>query len=68
MISKVSENLRKTVAKLLEDKEVEMVIGYGPGSYAVRTQPVFITSSSDVDKLVWNPFCVNGLTKYLCDL
>jgi coenzyme F420-reducing hydrogenase beta subunit len=45
-----------------------MVIGYGLGSEAVRTQPVFITSPDDVDKLVWNPFCVNGLTKYLSDL
>lgn len=68
MINKVTEKLRKTAAELLEANEVEMVIGYGPGSNAVRTQPVFITSSSDFDKLVWNPFCVNGLTKYLCDL
>jgi coenzyme F420-reducing hydrogenase beta subunit len=45
-----------------------MVIGYGPGSEAVRTQPVFITSPDEVAKLVWNPFCVNGLTKYLSDL
>ncbi len=67
-MNKVTENLRKTAAKLLQDKEVEMVIGYGLGSEAVRTQPVFITSPDDVDKLVWNPFCVNGLTKYLSDL
>lgn len=67
-MNKVTENLRKTAAKLLQDKEVEMVIGYGLGSEAVRTQPTFITSPEDVDKLVWNPFCVNGLTKYLSDL
>lgn len=67
-MNKTIENLRKTAAKLLQDKEVEMVIGYGLGSEAVRTQPVFITSPDEVDKLVWNPFCVNGLTKYLSDL
>ena len=67
-MNKVTENLRKTAAKLLQDKEVEMVIGYGLGSEAVRTQPVFITSPEDAEKLVWNPFCANGLTKYLSDL
>ncbi len=67
-MNKVTENLRKTAAKLLQDKEVDMVIGYGLGSEAVRTQPVFITSPEETDKLVWNPFCVNGLTKYLSDL
>lgn len=67
-MNKVTENIRQTAAKLLQDKEVEMVIGYGPGSEAIRTQPVFITSPDDVNKLVWNPFCVNGLTKYLSDL
>lgn len=67
-MNKTTENLRKTAAKLLQDKEVEMVIGYGLGSEAVRTQPLFITSPEDAEKLVWNPFCVNGLTKYLSDL
>ncbi len=63
----ITENLRNTAAKLLQDKEVEVVIGYGPGSEAARTQPVFITSPEEVDQLVWNPFCANGLTKYLID-
>lgn len=67
-MKKITENLRKTAAKLLQDKEVEVVIGYGLGSEAVRTQPVFITSPDDVDKLVFNPFSVNGLTKYLIDM
>lgn len=67
-MNKVTENLRNTAAKLLQDKEVDMVIGYGLGSESVRTQPVFITSPDDVKKLVWNQFCVNGLTKYLSDL
>lgn len=67
-MNKVTEELRKIAGKLLQDKEVEMVIGYGLGSEAVRTQPVFITSPEDVDRLVWNSFCVSGLTKYLSDL
>lgn len=67
-MNKVAEELRKAAAKLLQDKEVEMVIGYGLGSEAVRTQPVFVTSPEDVERLIWNPFCTNGLTKYLSDL
>lgn len=67
-MNKISDILRNTAAKLLQDREVEMVIGYGPGSEAVRTQPVFITSPENAGQMVWNSFCVNGLTKYLCDL
>ncbi len=67
-MKKIAENLKKTAAKLLQDKEVDLVIGYSLGSEAVRTQPAFITAPEDAEKLVFNPFCANGLTKYLMDM
>lgn len=67
-MNELTETLRQTAAKLLESKEVEMVIGYGVGTDAVKTQPVFITNPEDVNQLVWSPFCVGGLTKYLSSL
>lgn len=64
----ITQNLRRTAAALLENNEVDMVIGYGQGTEDFTTQPVFITRPEDVDQLVWNPYCIAGLTKYLSDL
>lgn len=66
MIEVVRE-LRKLAAGLLENKEVDLIIGYGEGSELTRTTPVFITSPGEVEKLTWGPFCVNNLAKYLLD-
>lgn len=66
-MNETTEILRQTAAKLLENKEVEMVIGYGAGTDATKTQPVFITNPEEVNQLIWNPFCVGGLAKYLSD-
>ena len=41
------------------------VIGWGAGSVPFKTTPVFIDKPEDVDKLVWNPACVNNLAVYL---
>lgn len=66
-MKKTTEAIQQIAAKLLKEQQVDMVIGYGAGSSAVRTQPIFVTTPDGVDKLVWNPFCANGLTKYLVD-
>lgn len=45
-----------------------MVIGWGAGSAAFKTTPVFIEKPEDVGKLVWNPACTNNLAVYLPQL
>lgn len=45
-----------------------MVIGWGAGSAAFKTTPVFIENPEDVEKLVWNPGCTNNLAVYLPQL
>ena len=61
------ENLRNLAKKLLTEKQVDFIIGYGNGSDLYRTTPVFISQPEDVDKLTWSPFCINNLSKYLLD-
>lgn len=64
----IEAELKKAAADLLSSGEAQMVLGFGPGSEATRTTPVFITGAGDTEKLVFNPFCVNNLVKYLIDL
>lgn len=63
----VIQQLREQAKKLLEEKKVEMVIGFGEGTELARTTPVFITSPEEVSALTWGPFCANNLVKYLTD-
>lgn len=63
----VIQQLREQAGKLLEEKRVEMVIGYGEGTELTRVTPVFINSPDEVSTLTWGPFCVNNLAKYLLD-
>ncbi|OGP24860.1 MAG: hypothetical protein A2X99_02515 [Deltaproteobacteria bacterium GWB2_55_19] len=61
----MEERLRKKAKELLESGEVKVVIGYGWNRQKTRTSPVFITDAAEVDRLVWNPLCVNNLSIYL---
>jgi ferredoxin len=61
----IQSEIQKIAARLLKNKEVAMVIGYGAGSAPNRTAPVFIEKEKDVGKLVFNRFCVNNLSLYL---
>ncbi|RKO67195.1 dehydrogenase [Desulfofundulus salinus] len=64
---KIQENLRETARKLLAGGEASLVIGYAPGSEVSRVVPAFISREEEVNRLVWNPLCINNLAKYLLD-
>ena len=61
----MENTLRQKAKELLASGEVKVVIGWGWSRTKTRTTPVFITDPADVDKLVWNPLCVNNLSVYL---
>lgn len=67
MSEKITEKIRETAGKLLEEKSVDLVIGFGAGTDPYRTTPVFVSTPEEAGKLVWNPFCENNLVKYLVD-
>ncbi|MGQ9628885.1 MAG: 4Fe-4S dicluster domain-containing protein [bacterium] len=57
--------LHKRVRELFEEGKVEVVIGYEAGTDKHHTRPAFIDSVDEVDKLVWNNYCVHNLSRYL---
>ena len=63
----IIQQLREQAKKLLEEKKVDLVIGFGQGTELARTTPVFIDSPEGVSALTWGPFCANNLAKYLTD-
>jgi len=64
-MSEIKARIREEAKKALESGNVSVVIGWGAGSVPFKTTPVFIEKPEDVDKLVWNPACVNNLAVYL---
>ena len=64
-MSDIETKIREEAKKILESGEVSVVIGWGATRVPFKTTPVFITRPEDVDKLVWNPACVNNLAVYL---
>ncbi len=63
--SAMEEQLRHQARDWLESGEVKYIIGYENGTNTVR--PVFVYEAKDVDRLVWNPNCLNNLTLYLVE-
>jgi coenzyme F420-reducing hydrogenase delta subunit/ferredoxin len=59
-----SSQIQQAARSLLENGEVEFVIGYEVGSRG-RTRPVFIHKADDVERLVWNQDCTHNLSTYL---
>jgi len=66
-LNKVQDDLRREAARLLESGDAAMVIAWEEGSDAARTAPAFAVSPAEAAGLVWNPFCVPNLVKYLLD-
>ncbi|HSB04691.1 MAG TPA: 4Fe-4S dicluster domain-containing protein [Thermodesulfobacteriota bacterium] len=61
----IQKRIREEAKKLLENKEVDVIVGFGEGTLPLRATPVFIRSPEEADRLIWNSFCENNLTTYL---
>lgn len=59
------EAIRTQARNLLENKEVDVIIGYAEGSDSTRTTPVFIRKPEEVSRLIFDPRCINSLPLYL---
>ena len=60
------DQLRTAARQILENKTVDLVIGYEAGTRGA-TRPAFIYSPADVERLVWNEACTHNLVNYLRD-
>ena len=63
-MKQITEALREQAARLLQDG-VSVFIGYEKGTGLAQARPVFVTRPEDVSALVFDPFCVPNLVKYL---
>ncbi len=63
----MSEELRNKAKELLKNKKVDLIIGYQRAADGVLAAPCFIDSQEDVDKLIWDSYCVYNLANYLKD-
>jgi formate dehydrogenase subunit beta len=58
------DNLVKRAKELLENKTVQVIIGYETGPTGV-IRPAFITDPAKADRLIYNEKCVQNLAVYL---
>ena len=61
----LSNQIREAARKLLQQKEVELVIGFEQGTLPLHSTPCFIREQEEVERLIWDSFCENNLAKYL---
>lgn len=61
----LTSKIQDAAKKLLEDKTVDMFIGFAGGSLPLRSTPCFVRTPDDTAKLVWDISCENNLANYL---
>jgi ferredoxin len=60
-----TKEIRAIARKLLQEKKVDLVIGFERGSLPLRRRPCFVRKAEYVDRLVWDGWCENNLAAYL---
>ncbi len=53
----IEHSIRDIAKKLLNEKTVDVIIGYSEGSIPLTSAPIIIRKEENVDKLVWNNLC-----------
>lgn len=64
-MTSVEKTIREIARKLLDEKKVDVVIGYERGTLPMRSTPCFISDVKEVERLIWDVTCENNLAKYL---
>lgn len=64
-MQKLTSAIQEAAKKLLEDKKVDLVVGFAKGSLPLRNTPCFVRRPEDVTKLEWGAGCENNLANYL---
>ncbi|MBM7856201.1 Na+-translocating ferredoxin:NAD+ oxidoreductase RnfC subunit [Desulfohalotomaculum tongense] len=61
----LSKVIQDTAKKLLEEKKVDLVVGFAKGSLPLRSTPYFARTVEEAGELIWNEYCENNLANYL---
>jgi len=62
---KYGDKIREIAKKILEEKKVDLIIGYKKGTLPLMTEPVLIRDADKADQLYWDSFCNMNLANYL---
>jgi len=61
----ITKNIRAVCERLLEDKEVELIVAYRSGGVSDALIPYFATEPADAQNIVWGDRCYANLATYL---
>ena len=64
----MEQKLRQEAKALLEQKKVDWIIGFEPGSLKFTTTPLITSNKDDAERLVISPFMVNNQADFLTGL
>jgi len=64
----MQQRLRRKARSLLEQGQVDWIIGFEPGSLRFTTTPLITKDKDDTDRLVVGSFIVNNLSNFLIEL
>ena len=59
------EKIREIAKKILEERKVDLIIGFKKGTIPMMTEPVLIKDGQNLDQLYWDSFCNMNLANYL---
>jgi len=62
---KYTEKIKETAGRLLQEKTVDVFIGYRKGSVPMMNEPLLVSDPDRVDPLYWDSFCGLNLCNYL---
>ena len=63
----ITSKMREIAKDLLTKGEVQYLIGWEKGRFANQSPPAFIRTAAQVDRLIWDDYCLAGTSKYLLD-
>jgi formate dehydrogenase (coenzyme F420) beta subunit len=63
----LTEKMRASAAEILEKQEADLVMGWSKGDYYWQSPPLFVEDAALTAQLVFDPFSVNNLAKYLME-
>ncbi len=61
----IAAQVKEAAKKLLEDKKVDLVVGFAEGSLPLRGTPFFARTPEEANQLTWNRGCENNLANFL---
>jgi ferredoxin len=59
------DKIKEISDRLLQEKKVDLIIGFRKGTIPMMNEPCFVKSSADVKNLVWDSNCGINLANYL---